>query len=102
MTGMIILIVTCSQRGKKIGEIDFWQFHQRESFEMHVRHEPLTVSSAVIVIFFYLKQAGLHFLRSKCVILPSPSYFLNYPAFLRVLFISFSLGGYDDVSDRSL
>lgn len=51
MTGMIVLIVTCSQRGKKIGEIDFWQFHQRESFQMHVRHEPLTVSSAVIVIF---------------------------------------------------
>lgn len=37
---------------KNCGELDFWEFHHRESFQMNVRHEPVNVSSAVIVIFF--------------------------------------------------
>lgn len=51
MTGMNNINCYMLTERKKIGEIDFWQFHQRESFQMRVRHEPLTVSSAVIVIF---------------------------------------------------
>lgn len=51
MTGMNNINCYMLSERKKEEEIDFWQFHHRESFQMHVRYEPLNVSSAVIVIF---------------------------------------------------